>query len=117
MDKFDREFIMELFLDNDSVTTMNRLIVATTDVVKENNENVSAFKDIFKNEWLPQKTKQKESKEPAEPRRNPPRNRQKWKCKNEDTLSQYSEEEFEERFGMKKHTFQVLNAIIYLCNK
>lgn len=108
MDTFDREFVMELFLDIDSVTTMNRLIVATTDVVKENNENVSTFKDVFKNDWLPDKANKKDLRTTDE-RRNPPRTRQRWKCKNDNIESQYSEGEFEERFGLKKNTFKVGN--------
>lgn len=46
MASYDTEFVMELFLD-DTVSTMNRLIVATANVLNENLENITNLTDIL----------------------------------------------------------------------
>lgn len=46
MTTFDTEFVMELFLD-DTVSTMNRLIVATANVLNDNLENMSNITDTL----------------------------------------------------------------------
>lgn len=50
MANFDTEFVTELFLD-DTVSTINRLIVATANVVNESLENISHFNDFMIKEY------------------------------------------------------------------
>ncbi|XP_047528291.1 protein ANTAGONIST OF LIKE HETEROCHROMATIN PROTEIN 1-like [Vanessa atalanta] len=50
LSNFATEFVTELFLD-DNVSTMNRLIVATANVVNENFENVTCVNDILLKEY------------------------------------------------------------------
>ncbi|KAJ2947916.1 hypothetical protein O0L34_g9707 [Tuta absoluta] len=50
MDKFDIEFVTEMFLDTDSTTTLNRLVVATANVVTENSENMDMVTELLDKE-------------------------------------------------------------------
>ncbi|CAH2102467.1 unnamed protein product [Euphydryas editha] len=50
LSSYATEFVTELFLD-DNVSTMNRLIVATANVVNENFDNVSCINDAFLKEY------------------------------------------------------------------
>lgn len=51
MDYFDKQFITELFLESDSVTSLNRLVVAIANVVNENNENMNVYNEALKDEF------------------------------------------------------------------
>lgn len=52
MDNLNTELVMELFLD-DNVSTMNRLIVATADVIHDNFENLKFINEaLMKEEYL-----------------------------------------------------------------
>ncbi|KAF9816240.1 hypothetical protein SFRURICE_003791 [Spodoptera frugiperda] len=51
MNNFQKEFIMDMFLDSDHACTMNRLIVATANVISENNDNLNMFSTAVEKEF------------------------------------------------------------------
>lgn len=46
MDNFQKEFLMNMFLDSDNDCNMNRLVVAVANIVKENCENMTRFSNL-----------------------------------------------------------------------
>lgn len=50
MDNFDKEFVMNMFLDDDNVCTMNKVIVAVSNIVNENNDIITRLSDVTKDE-------------------------------------------------------------------
>ncbi|CAK1602085.1 unnamed protein product [Parnassius mnemosyne] len=97
---FDKDFIMELFLD-DSVSTVNKLVVAIANVVHENNENISSFDEILIREQNRQLGKSKQV----------PRKFTVASNINdfyENTAINFTDEDYLEKFRMKKSTVQAL---------
>lgn len=100
MDTFVRQFVMEMFLETDSVSTMNRVAVAASDVINENNGNISKFTEVL--EEFPYMIKDGESKDAGD---TPMVNRKQMYY--EETIMNYNDEEYYQRFGMKNSTVQV----------
>ncbi|XP_045778454.1 protein ANTAGONIST OF LIKE HETEROCHROMATIN PROTEIN 1-like [Maniola jurtina] len=99
MSNRDTEFIMELFLD-DNVSTMNRLIVATANVISENLENVSYVNDALMKEH-PLALDSVSSR----PSSSLPVLREDFY---EETVKNFSEEDYYDRFKMSKTTVEAL---------
>ncbi|CAG9117475.1 unnamed protein product [Plutella xylostella] len=99
MDTFDKEFIMEMFLDNESVSSMNRLIVATTDIIKENNDNAILAEEIWTKEDDSEDVELSESNHIS---------RKRVRGFYENTVLQYSDKAYEFIFKMKRTTCQEL---------
>lgn len=97
---FNTDFVMELFLD-DSVYALNNLVVAVANVINENNENVSCFDRILLKEQndqiLQPKLKQRNSEKASNV-----------KDYFENIVINFADEEYIERFKMKKSTIQVI---------
>ncbi|XP_063822224.1 uncharacterized protein LOC135072198 [Ostrinia nubilalis] len=51
MDGFDKEFITQMFLDSDHVSTVNRLTVAIANVVTEHSENIIVFNEALEKDF------------------------------------------------------------------
>ncbi|XP_047510358.1 protein ANTAGONIST OF LIKE HETEROCHROMATIN PROTEIN 1-like [Pieris napi] len=98
---YDKELLMELFLD-DNVSNMNRLIVAAANVINENNENISSMNEIIMKEDANQiiRTENREFV----------RRSLSYSSKNfyEDIVVKYTDEDYAEKFKMKKTTIQAL---------
>lgn len=105
MDTFDKEFIMEMFLDNESVSSMNRLIVATTDIIKENNDNAILAEEIWTKEDDSEDVELSESNHIS---------RKRVRGFYENTVLQYSDKAYEFIFKMKRTTCQVGNVCFNL---
>lgn len=101
MDRFDKEFITQMFLDSDNVSTMNRVAVAITNVVTEHNENMVAFNEALKNEFG--QVLQTVDIEEAWPLTQ----KVKYEGYYEHTVQFFDDEEYLTRFKMKKSTVQV----------
>ncbi|XP_026758890.1 uncharacterized protein LOC113518257 [Galleria mellonella] len=56
MNRFDKEFITELFMDSDSVFTVNRLVLAVANVINDNNDNITNFNEELNEEFQVLKT-------------------------------------------------------------
>ncbi|XP_023943351.1 uncharacterized protein LOC112049619 [Bicyclus anynana] len=102
MNNMDTEFVMELFLD-DNVSTLNRLIVATANVVNENVENIAYINDSLMKE-------QNETVASVTSRHlttidSPLMIEHDFY---EDTLKNFSQEDYYERFKMNKTTVEAL---------
>ncbi|XP_069359757.1 putative nuclease HARBI1 [Maniola hyperantus] len=96
----DIEFIMELFLD-DNVSTTNRLIVATANVISENLENISYVNDVLMKEHRP-------ALDSVSSRRSfclPVLREEDFY---EETVKNFSEEDYYDRFKMSKTTVEAL---------
>lgn len=98
LSNFAIEFVTELFLD-DNVSTMNRLIVATANVVSENFDNASRINEALlkeQNQTLPSTAGRF--------------------VRNfyEKIVKCFSENEYIENFKMNKATVQVYNMNIYI---
>lgn len=52
MDNFQKEFVMAFFVDNDNLTTVNRSIMAMTNLLFENVENLDAYNEVISREKL-----------------------------------------------------------------
>lgn len=101
LSNFAIEFVTELFLD-DNVSTMNRLIVATANVVNENFDNVSRINETLlkeENQTLPSAAGRF--------------------VRNfyEKIVKSFSENEYIENFKMNKATVQVYNNYIFIIFK
>lgn len=107
---FDKEFLMDLFLD-DNVSNINRLIVAAANVVNENNENISHINETIMKEDANQIITE-ENKEFV-------RNSKRYKSKKfyENVVIKYTDEDYVENFKMKKTTMQVRNQIYVIFSK
>lgn len=101
MDRFDKEFITQMFLDSDNVSTMNRVAVAITNVVTEHNENMVAFNEALKNEFG-QVLQTVDIEEVW-----PLTQKVKYEGYYEHTVQFFDDEEYLTRFKMKKSTVQV----------
>lgn len=100
MNDFDKEFITELFLDSDSVSTINRLVVAVANVVYENNENACILNEALKEECsdvLQAMTAETITRAPTKPK----------ESYFEDTILKFSDNEYLDQFKIKKSTVQV----------
>ncbi|CAK1540051.1 unnamed protein product [Leptosia nina] len=99
---FDKEFIMELFLD-DNVSNINRCVVAAANVMSENNENISCINEVIMKENVNQFLTI-ESKELV-------KNTQNLHSRNnfyENVVAKYTEELYVSKFKMKKTTVKAL---------
>lgn len=103
MDNFEKEFVMEMFLDDDNITTFNRMIVATTDVIVENTESLSAFTELLHKEHL-QTVRDVEICGAAP---SPPIQKKRQKVNIEHTVLNYSDSQYYETFKMRRSTVQV----------
>lgn len=102
MDNYVKEFLMEMFLDNDGISTINRLIVATTDVIVENTESLSAFTELLNKEHL--QTVRDIDCCGAAP--SPPVQKKRQKLDIEHTVLNYSDSEYFDIFKMRRSTMQ-----------
>lgn len=103
MDNFAEQFVMEMFLETDSVSTINRLIVATTDVILENTESISAFTEMFNKEHPQIVTdigRGSGSSSKVQKKRQ--------KLDIEQTVLNYSDSEYVDIFKMRRSTVQVM---------
>lgn len=100
MNSFHKKFITNLFLDSDSISNINKVVIAIANVVNESNENIYLFNEVLKKEY----DDVKDSNEYIPrgcilPRTN---------CYYEQIVQTYTDQDFIEQFGMKKDTFQGL---------
>lgn len=103
MDNFEKEFVMEMFLESDSISTINRLIIATTDVIVENTESLSAFTELLNKEHL--HTVRDIEICGAAP--SPSIQKKRQKVNIEHTVLNYSDSEYFDIFKMRRSTVQV----------
>lgn len=99
MDNLNTELVMELFLD-DNVSTMNRLIVATADVIHDNFENLMYMNEaLMKEEYLtePSVSSRVSATLPV----------LRAEDYYEDHVKNFTEEDYFERFRMSKTTVEV----------
>lgn len=101
---FDKDFIMELFLD-DTVSTLNKVVVAVANVVNENNENTSCFDELVIKEQSTQMMQDhiqnvKKKSEVTDV-----------KAYFENFVVKFTEQDYIEKYQMKKTTVQVINTI------
>ncbi|XP_063395249.1 uncharacterized protein LOC134680130 [Cydia fagiglandana] len=105
MDSVSKKFITEMFLDSDSVISINRLVVAVAKVVNENCENISTINEIFQKEYdqglLPNDTNQKKAQYGLPVLRT---------SKNfyEESVVHFTNDDYVELFKMKKSTVEAL---------
>lgn len=83
-----------MFMDNDNACTMNRLVVALANVVSENNDNMDMFSTAF--------SQTVENQCPG----NAPVTR-RIKGFYENTVRNFTDDEYAARFKMKRSTVQV----------
>ncbi|XP_041975085.1 protein ALP1-like [Aricia agestis] len=98
---FSTKFILEMFLD-DSISTVNRLIIATANVASENLENFQKY-NIYEHKYIPQPMRQKYDKNES--------NDKKFTEKFEyyKYLRKYfTDYDYLQNFKMKMHTIQEL---------
>ncbi|XP_013134975.1 PREDICTED: uncharacterized protein LOC106100599 isoform X2 [Papilio polytes] len=98
---FDKDFIMELFLD-DTVSTLNKVVVAVANVVNENNENTSCFDELVIKEQSTQMMQDhiqnvKKKSEVTDV-----------KAYFENFVVKFTEQDYIEKYQMKKTTVQAL---------
>uniref|UniRef100_A0A1E1WUP1 Uncharacterized protein n=1 Tax=Pectinophora gossypiella TaxID=13191 RepID=A0A1E1WUP1_PECGO len=98
LSNFDIEFITEMFLDNDSTSTLNRLTVAVADTVVENSENIDMLTDLLYKEHPH-----------SLPTYNSPVARKRRKVYYDETVQNFTDEEFFEKFKIKRSTAEVSN--------
>lgn len=103
MNNFEKKFVMEMFLDIDSISTINRLIVATTDVIVENTESISTFTELLNKEHL----LDVRDIERCGATPSPPIKKKRQKVDIEHTVLNYTDSEYFDIFKMKKTTAQV----------
>ncbi|XP_063358043.1 uncharacterized protein LOC134647615 [Cydia amplana] len=105
MDSISKKFITEMFLDSDSVTSINRLVVAVAKVVNENVENISTINEIFQKEYdqglLPNEQNQKKAQHGLSVSRT---------SKNfyEESVIHFTNDDYVEMLKMKKTTVEAL---------
>ncbi|KAM3967612.1 uncharacterized protein ACR2FA_011166 [Aphomia sociella] len=101
MNHFDKEFITELFLDSDSISTINRLVVAVANVINENNDNVITFNEALNEEYDKVINITKDSVNITSVSKGV-------KSYYEQTVLNFDDYEYFNRFKMKKATVQAL---------
>lgn len=101
MNNFQKEFLMGMFLDNDNACTMNRLVVAVANIVSENNNNLDMFSTAFEKEF----NRTSQTVEHQCPGVVPVTRRIKGFYEN--TVRNFTNEDYAVRFKMKKSTVQV----------
>ncbi|XP_047985232.1 protein ANTAGONIST OF LIKE HETEROCHROMATIN PROTEIN 1-like [Leguminivora glycinivorella] len=109
MDSMSKKFITEMFLDSDSVTSINRLVIAVAKVVNENVENISTINDVIQKEYdqalLPIDTnQQKDVFGLSVPIRS--------KNFYEETIVNFNNDDYIEFFKMKKSTVEALVKLL-----
>lgn len=107
MNNFQKEFVMNMFLDNDNVCTINRLVVAVANIVNENNENMTMFGNVMMQEF----------KQSSQVNMNicpgsVPLTR-RIKGFYEQTVRNFTDEEYAAKFKMKSSTVQVYLTSVY----
>lgn len=108
MNNFQKEFIMDMFLDSDHACTMNRLIVATANVISENNDNLNMFSTAVEKEFdLTSLTEENQS-----PGAVPVTRRMKGFYEN--SVRNFTDADYTAWFKIKKSTVQVVIYIIKL---
>lgn len=99
MNNFQKEFVMEFFMDNDSISTINRISVAVADVISENNDNLCSYNEIVRQEF---------GDEPeidtTDVRALTPVRYSDYYVKE---VQQFNNDDYEATFGMRKSTVQV----------
>uniref|UniRef100_A0A2A4JWQ4 DDE Tnp4 domain-containing protein n=1 Tax=Heliothis virescens TaxID=7102 RepID=A0A2A4JWQ4_HELVI len=100
MNNFQKEFIMGMFLDDDNASTMERLVVAVANIVSENNENMNKFSTAFEKEY------DYTSVRVENPGIVPVTRRMKGFY--EETVRNFTDEDYAVRFKMKRSTVQTL---------
>lgn len=98
--EFDKQFVMDLFLESDSISTVNRLSVAVANVVHENNENMSLLTKILQKEIYFKPYERLSAQVESSPKR--------IKYFYERTVLNYTACEYEEVFKMKKTTVEAI---------
>ncbi|XP_014368382.2 protein ANTAGONIST OF LIKE HETEROCHROMATIN PROTEIN 1 [Papilio machaon] len=98
---FDKDFVMDFFLD-DTVSTLNKVVVAVANVVNENNENTSCFDELLIKEQSThiireQKQKVKKKSDVTGV-----------KAYFENFVVKFTDEDYLEKYQMKKSTVQAL---------
>ncbi|XP_068626792.1 uncharacterized protein [Battus philenor] len=103
---FDKDFVMDFFLD-DSVSTVNKVVVAVANVINENNENISVFDEMLIKDQMRQillDTKLKRKNMRAE--------MSLMKDYYENIVVNFTDEDYIEKLSMKKSTVQALISFI-----
>lgn len=105
---YDREFVIEMFLD-DSVSSVNRMIVATADVVHENIENIDFISNAL--------AKEDNYIEPASLRKLPRKQSAEKPHGNfyECVLKNFTDNEYLIHFKMRKSTVEVIDMCCLNC--
>ncbi|XP_038207929.1 protein ANTAGONIST OF LIKE HETEROCHROMATIN PROTEIN 1-like [Zerene cesonia] len=99
---FDKEFIMELFLE-DNVSSVNRVIIAAANVIKEDHENITRINDIVRNECAIQ-VKQHDNNTLYRDTQITYEDNKFY----ENIVVNYTDEDYAAKFMMKKSTVQAL---------
>ncbi|KAI5640601.1 DDE superfamily endonuclease domain-containing protein [Phthorimaea operculella] len=102
MDKFDIEFVTEMFLDTDSTTTLNRLVVAIANVVAENSENIDMVTEVLDQEHS--NIVKNIIDTPSEVGVGHKRGKRFY----EETVLNFTDEDYLDTFNIKKNTVQAL---------
>lgn len=102
MNNFQKEFMMSMFLDNDNVCTINRLVVAVANIVNENNENINTFYKTLPKEFY-QTSQPGDNRSPSLA---PIARRIKGFYEN--TVRNLTDEDYIVKFKMRKSTVQVI---------
>lgn len=101
MNNFQKEFMMSMFLDNDNVCTINRLVVAVANIVNENNENINTFYKSLPKEFH-------QTSQTGDNRCSLTPITRRIKGFYENTVRNYTDEDYIVKFKMRKSTVQVI---------
>lgn len=99
--KIKQEFVMELFLDTESVSIVDRLAAATANVINENHQNLTKFNDLMKTEYYQLSQMMVQDCHSGVPVAH------RIKGFYEETIRKFGNNEYIERFKMKRSTVQV----------
>lgn len=104
--KIKQEFVMELFLDTESVSIVDRLAAATANVINENHQNLTKFNDLMKTEYYQLSQMMVQDCHSGVPVAH------RIKGFYEETIRKFGNNEYIERFKMKRSTVQALIAFL-----